>query len=119
MPWFSASIIMYVKFKDGNQNSFPFFENIILIEVPSKKEASEKAMQIGKSEESDYSGSFTYDERPAEMKFGGIRKIFECECGLKSPNTGTEVGYSKMAVRQESDFKDLIAGLPVKVDYIE
>ncbi len=29
--WFAASIVMFVAFKDGQQNTFPVWEDIVLI----------------------------------------------------------------------------------------
>jgi Domain of unknown function (DUF4288) len=47
MAWFSAHIIIYTKFKDGIQDVFPVYENIVLIEADSSETAFEKAKVIG------------------------------------------------------------------------
>jgi len=30
MSWYAASVIMYTKFKDGKQEKYPIWENVIL-----------------------------------------------------------------------------------------
>ena len=53
MGWYAASIIMYTEFKDGVQDKYPVWENIILIEGQSETEAKEKAEKRGREDEGD------------------------------------------------------------------
>ena len=63
--WFAASIIMFVEFKDGQQNTFPVWEDIVLIFASSSDEAMQKAKALGISREGDSQGTFTWESRPA------------------------------------------------------
>lgn len=47
MSWYAAHIIQYWKFLDGVQDSYPLYENIVLIQAEVADEAWEKANQIG------------------------------------------------------------------------
>ena len=49
--WYAASIIMLVKFKDGNQDKYPVWENVILIKASSDDEAIKKAEKEGREKE--------------------------------------------------------------------
>lgn len=49
--WYAASIIMLVKFKDGNQDKYPVWENVVLIKASSGDEALELAEKRGREEE--------------------------------------------------------------------
>lgn len=119
MKWYIAHVIMYFKFKDGNQNKFPIWENLILVQGQSKKEAFEKAKAKSISEEGDDSGSLRVGDRAACMTFGGIRKLVECEDADQMPGDGTEVSYSRLEVKTEEDFMKLIKGELVDIEYVE
>jgi Domain of unknown function (DUF4288) len=117
--WFAASVIMYVQFKDGAQNKYPIWENIILIEATSDKEALEKAEKRGREDEGDSEGSFHWEERPARWVFGGIRKLLKCKDADNRPTDGTEITYSQMQVATEEAFNKLINGEAVTITYEE
>ena len=44
--WYSAHVILYVKFKHGIQGYYPVWENIHLIEATSREEALKKALHL-------------------------------------------------------------------------
>lgn len=115
MNWYAAHAIMYVRFKDGVQDKYPFWENIFLIKADSDEEAFSKAEQRAKEDEGDSYGSFTWEERAASWCFAGIRKLVYCTESPEMPNDGTEVTYLEMEVDSESAFSKLINGEPVMV----
>ena len=119
MSWYAAHCIVFTKFKEGPQESFPIFENIYLIEAATPDEALEKASTRGKEEEGDASGTYTYDDRPATLVFGGVRKMIECEDPEDRPKDGTEITYSRMEVADEDSLDKLVSGEPVTVLYEE
>ena len=51
--WYAAHLIEYAKFRDGVQDYYPFYENVVLIEADSPEEAWDKAEQFGKDNEFD------------------------------------------------------------------
>jgi len=65
MSWYAASIIMLTKFKDGIQDKYPVWENVILIEGNSPDEASEKALARAREDEGDSAGTYLWEDRPA------------------------------------------------------
>lgn len=117
--WYAVSTIMYAKFKDGNQNQFPVWENVILVVADSPDEALGKATRIAREEEGDSSGTFLYEKRPATMTFGGIRKVIECKNSESRPDDGTEITYSVLQVNTQEEFDKLIRGDPTLVLYEE
>jgi hypothetical protein len=117
MSWYAAHTIMYVKYKDGSQDSYPFWENIILLEADSDDEATAKAKTRAQEDEGDSNGTFTWSGRPAQWCFGGIRKIVTCEDPESKPGDGTEITYLEMEVDDEEGFAKLISGEPVEVRY--
>ncbi len=117
MNWYAAHVIMYVKFKDGVQDKYPFWENVILIEAGDSDEAFAKAEERAKENEGDYGGSFTWEGRPAIWCFAGIRKLLTCQNYDERPSNGTEVTYSEMEVSSQEDFSKLLNGESVPVVY--
>ncbi len=93
MSWYAAHIVMYIRFQEPPQRDFRVWENIVLIEAPSRDAALEKAIRRGREDEGDSSGSLTWGGRPAEWVLGGVRKICECVDPDKTPGDGTEVSY--------------------------
>lgn len=110
---------MYVRFKDGNQDKFPVWENIVLIDAKTDKEAHGKAKLIALDSEGDSSGSFTWEDRPATWVYGGIRKLILTENPDKKPSHGAEVTYSQFEVDSEDSLSKLIDGEVVEVLYEE
>lgn len=119
MTWYIAHIIMFVRFKDGNQGKYPVWENLILIEASSGEEAWEKAELRAKEDEGDSQGSFTWDGRPATWVFAGIRKLITCGHRGERPTSGTEVSYSEFEVATEEVLQKLVRGETVELTYVE
>ena len=119
MPWFAAHVIMSVRFKDGNQDTYPVWENIILLEAPTDKEAWQKAEQRAIEDEGDSQGSFTWGGRPATWVFAGIRKLIMTDYLGARPESGTEVTYSEMELATAEDLRKLVDGESVEVTYVE
>jgi len=116
--WFAAHVIMYFKFKDGNQDTYPVLENVFLVEAPSAEEGAEKAAQYGRADEGDSRGSLTWGDRPATLTYAGIRKLVQVGCSDDDkPTDGVEVTYSEMNVKDAQTFAKLVEGKPVVVRY--
>ena len=118
MNWYVAHIIMYVKFKDEIQDSYPIWENMILISADSDEEAMKKATNRAKEDEGDCKGSFKWNEREASWCFGGIRKLISCEDFNEKPTSGTELSYNEMIIEKKEDFEKLLNGDEVLIKYI-
>jgi hypothetical protein len=119
VAWYAAHIVMSVKFRDGNQDSYPLWENIVLLEAPSDEEAKSKAVQQGRESEGDSNGSFRWNDRPATWVFAGVRKIIACEDPSDRPGDGIEITYSEMVVDSQEALEKLVKGEPVVVRYEE
>jgi hypothetical protein len=119
VTWYVAHIIMSVRFKDGNQDKYPVWENLVLIEAASENEAEEKAKIRAQRYEGDTQGSFTWEERPATWVFAGIRKIIRCEIPGVQPTSGMEVSYSEFEVATEEALQKLVSGDSVEITYVE
>jgi hypothetical protein len=119
MKWYATHIIMYVQFKDGNQNTYPIWENVVLICAENDDEAFIKAEKIGKDSEGDDQKSMTWGERPATMVFAGIRKLIACVDSTIQPNDGTEITYSQFTVNNKESLDLLVNGSIVDVVYEE
>jgi hypothetical protein len=117
MIWFSAHVIMFVQFKEGNQAGYPVWENIILVEACSEDEAFEKAEQHGRAAEGDDEGSFRWGKRPAKWVFAGVRKLTECQILGDRPDDGTELTYNEFELSSREAVKKLVAGKPVDVRF--
>jgi len=117
--WYVAHIIMYTKLKTDKQTEFPVMENLFLIKAESDDEAYDKAEKIGKECETDFDGTYTYDEIPASILFGGVRKLISCFKSECRPDDGEELTYSRYMVNNEEELKQLINGDSVKIEYIE
>jgi len=119
MVWYAAHIIMSVRFKDGIQDTYPVWENVVLIEAASEKDAWQKAEQRARRYEGDSEGSFTWDGRPATWIFAGIRKLIVTDYLGAQPASGTEVTYSEFELATEEDLRKLIDGDSVDVTYVQ
>ena len=84
MGWYAAHIIQYARFKDGRQDTYPCYENIVLLDATSISAAQQEAVRIGREQYGPGSaGEFLWEERPADWVFAGVRKLVECV----NPNT--------------------------------
>ncbi len=119
MTWYAASIIMFVKFKDGIQNKFPIWENVILIEASSSDEAFRKAEKRALDGEGDSDGTFRWEDRDAEWVFAGIRKLLECIDVENKPADGNEITFSHFEVESKEVLSQLVNGETVMIKYEE
>jgi hypothetical protein len=119
MTWYAASIVMYTKFKEGGQDKYPIWENVILISAESGEEALEKAKKRGQADEGDSDGTYFCEDRAATMVFGGVRKIIEAQDSQNRPDDGTEITYSQMMVDNEEALRKLVSGESVTILYEE
>src|SRR5262245_5238541 len=101
MSWFAASAVMYVRFKDGVQDRYPVWENVLLVQAATHEEAEEAARDLARREEGDSEGSFHWSERPAEWVFAGIRKTVEVSHRGEALGHGDEVTYSELVLPDE------------------
>jgi len=119
MPWFAAHVIMSVRFKDGKQDKYPVWENIILVEAATDKEAWDQVRARAKEDEGDSRGSFTWGGRPASWVFAGVRKVIMSDYLGTQPQSGTEVTYSELEVATAEDLQKLVDGGRVDLTYVE
>lgn len=118
MNWYTAHIVMYLKFIEGSQDSFVAWENIVLFQAKTKEEAFEKAKAKGISEE-DTSGTTTLNDRPVNVIFAGVRKLVAFEDTDSGPVDGLEVTYSEFKMESEDDFGKFIKGESAFVEYVD
>lgn len=119
MGWYAAHIIMSVRFKDGVQDRFPVWENVVLLEAGSDEEAMQKAERQGRLQEGDAGGTFEWQGRPATWLFAGVRKVIASADHGQQPGDGTEVSYSEMEVDSPEALAKLVRGEAVSVLYEE
>lgn len=119
MRWYAAHVIMVTKFKDGKQDKFPIWENVILLRANSPDDAREKAVKRAREDEGDSSGSYMYEGRPATWVFSGIRKLIECQDAENVPGDGTEITYSVFEAEDEEILLNLVNGQSVRITYEE
>ncbi len=117
--WYAVSIIMLIKFDDGNQDTYPIWENIVLIKAESVSKAFKKAEKIGKDYERTKEGSVTCNGRLATEVFAGVRKLIECDDSEERPSDGTELTYSQMVISDENSFSRFVQGKSVNLLYEE
>ncbi|MEP7286936.1 MAG: DUF4288 domain-containing protein [Chloroflexota bacterium] len=120
MSWYAAHLIEYFKLREGVQDSYPVWENVVLIQADNVHEAFKLARQIGEEQYNSPDDSLRLDDKPALKVFSGVRKIVECEIDdpedLQSPPiSGTEITYTKMEVATEEDIQKLMQGYAVTV----
>jgi len=99
MAWYAAHVIMYMRFKDGNRDRYPVYENIYLFQTESAEEALKLAEQGGRQSEGDSSGSLKWEARPAFPAYAGVRKLIKAQSqGVAVSETsqlhGREITYS-------------------------
>lgn len=123
MAWFSATLISAARLRTGEQDSYPVWEDICLIEASSDDEAFRKAEALGKSRDSD-DPTLTLNGQPARMGFLGVRKVARVINSLNAPEDaaplhGSEVAFSKYSVSTSTDLEKLVRGDSVPVIYEE
>jgi hypothetical protein len=123
MAWFSATFISVARLRTGEQDSYPVWEDICLIEASTDDEAFRKAEELGKSRDSD-DQTLTLNGQPARMTFLGVRKVARVINPLDVPEDavpqhGSEVAFSKYSVSASTDLEKLVRGESVPVIYEE
>lgn len=123
MTWYAAHIILFTKFLDGVQDSYPVRENVVLINAETPDKAYELADKKGEAEA--ITDSYTYNGRPAIWVYAGTRKLVECiehfdpqerlPGGMEEH--GTEVTYSSFVLADEAALHKLLANRDVAVLY--
>jgi hypothetical protein len=119
MSWYAAHLVLYVKYKEHPQTTYPLWENVVLIEAGTEEEAMAKAERRGHDDEGDDSGSFRWDDKPAAWVFAGVRQLIRCVDPKERPGDGTEVSYSEMEVDSLDTLKRFIQGQSVAVRFLE
>ncbi|NJK81094.1 MAG: DUF4288 domain-containing protein [Chloroflexaceae bacterium] len=130
MPWYAAHIIEYARFFEGEQDYYPLYENVVLIEASTEEEARARAYHIGQAEYDDSERTtegLVIDGRPATWVFAGVRKVIMCQYHLfdkqpadeTAPRHGSEVTYSRLKIANEAAFRSYVNGGSVDVHYEE
>lgn len=124
MTWFSASAIVALRYRQGQQAEFPVFENVYLVSASSFEEATDKARELALANIVE-DETLTLNDQPARMELVGIRKIIEVcspiteEADPSKPVHGAELTYSEYVVGSESDLASLAEGKSVPVLYAQ
>ncbi len=124
MPWYTASIIISCRLKDGKQDVYPVYENFTLFEAKSREKAYDKATNYAK-EYVQIDDQLKLNGRPAYWKFEGIRKLIEIrdhlsdELDAERPVSGVELSYSYMEVDGEKNLVKLASGEAVNIYYVD
>src|SRR5262249_12458309 len=112
MRWFAAHIVLVVELKETEQDHFPAWENIVLVEASSEAEAYRKAEELGRNDEGDDDGTFRWGKQPARWVFAGVRKLTECARSGDRPGDGDEITYLELEFKTRSDLKRFVSGKP-------
>ena len=124
MPWYTASIIISCRLKQGYQEIYPIYENFTLFEAKDFQDAYIKAKEYGEK----YVGieeELQLNGKDAYWKFEGIRKLVELNgyipdtVGINYPASGVEVSSSCMEVSSKEQIHALVTGKTVYVKYME
>lgn len=113
--WYAAHVVMAFHWKNREQQRFPVWENIVLVEADSAAEAFAKAERHGRDAEGDSDGSLLWAGQPAVLRFEGIRKLVECVDPESRPGDGTEISYTEWEAASLADLKRFAAGKPVPI----
>lgn len=121
MGWYGAQVILYVRFKDGDQSETPVWENTYLIQAPDVEAALQFAKERGKLEEGDSDGSLTWGDRPAAWVFAGVRSVSEVfhQGPADELGHGDEVLFEEYIVDGLSAVEALVKGESVRVEFTE
>lgn len=114
--WYAAHAVMLIRFREGEQNEFPVWENILLVEAPTPEEAKEKACQraledVGNDE------TMTWDKKPAFFEFIGLRKLMQCCSDEEQPGDGTEVSFNDLLFSSRKELDAFVAGEESQVTF--
>lgn len=113
--WYSAHVVMYFRFVEGKQTSFPVYENVLLLSAASEKIAWLKASRLGRAAEDPTS---RYGNRKAVLTFAGVRKVIRCEFADRLYD-GAEATYSQFRFRTKGEFVRFVRGGAVSGTCVE
>jgi hypothetical protein len=123
--WYAASVILFFRLKGGRQRKFTAWENVYLIAARNPEEAMVRAEELGR-QAADAGDEMTWNGKPAETVFGGVRKLITCAAGPDSDESvvtkihdGVEVTYSSFTVNSKAELEALIRGKSVAILYDE
>jgi hypothetical protein len=119
MPWFAAHAVMYVRFKDGRQDTYSVWENVLLVEAADGDDARAKATARARRDEGDSQGSMTWENRPAEWVLAGVRKVMSVAHEADGLGSGDEITYSELLIRDRAELDRFVNGEQVSVRYVE
>ncbi len=121
MGWYGAQVILYVRFKDGDQSQTPVWENTYLIQSPDFEAALEAAAERGKLGEGGEEVSMTWGGRPAEWVFAGVRSVSEVfhQGTADVLGHGDEVLFEEFVVDGVSAVEALVRGRSVRAEFTE
>jgi hypothetical protein len=109
--WFTAHVIMWLRFKEGPQDYFPAEEDLLLVSAPDGASALREAERLARERYAgDDGGSLRCDGRPAERMFGSIRHLIRCQDEEEKPDHGTELSYQYVLAQSRDALDALIAG---------
>lgn len=121
MTWYSAHIITYVKFLDEDQDTYPIWENVILVNARTLDEAHEIAETEGR-EIASINDQMTWEDKQPVLEFAGVRKVTELRNlshATGTPAHCTEVSYSKLEALDEKTLRDFATGMAVNIRYVD
>lgn len=124
MSWYTASIIISCRLKEGVQETYPVYENFTLFEAESRKKAVEKA-QIYANEYIKIDDDLRLNGKPAYWKYEGLRKLIEIrdhlsdKLDVEKPENGVELSYSYFEVNTKEELIDLAKGKAVLLRYVD
>jgi hypothetical protein len=126
MTWYAAHIIVsYRPINSDDEGDISLYENVVLISAKDDDEANFKARQYGEDSIVQDDTLTTTEGVHLKTAFVGVRKIIEIQNppSLNSAETvpvdGTEITYSKFAVKDEEALTKLVNGEEVTIDYLE
>jgi hypothetical protein len=119
MSWYTAHLVMYFRWREGDQDHFPVWENIVLIQAGSVEEAFAKAEQRGKDDAAYDDESLRYGNRPETLEFAGVRALVACDDADERPGDGTEVSYVELELNSRQELDAFVEGKRVAVVYTE
>lgn len=118
MNWYSAHIVMAVRFKDALSTPIPVWENVVLFLADSEDEVWNMAADAGHDASGDADGSMIWDERPARFEFVGVRKVcLVIGADERAIPNGVEITYSQFVVSDPSALELLVKGESVNLLY--
>ncbi len=116
MEFYIAHIIMYYEYIDGNQDDYYCWEDMILVQGKSYKEAYDKAMKIAKKNE-DYSGKCMHNGRPVNIVCKGNRQVVSIDYPYDKVIDRTEVTYLTLTFETKEQFESYVTDNTAIVTY--